>query len=92
MDTTTLVAATALILADEVRAHLERGELAGRSVALPDRRRRFEAERFARIVLADVEQCLRDPVERGVTPSAVRWHALAERLRAVERATHGRGG
>ena len=82
-------AAVVLVLADEVRAHLERGELAGKSVALPGSGGvRRDAERAARIVLADVEHCLRDPAERGVTPSAARWHALAEQLRAIERATH----
>ena len=74
-------AAIAVIgLADEVRAHLERGELAGKSVALPGSGGvRRAAERAARIVLADVEYCLRDPAERGVTPSAARWHELAPR-------------
>ena len=89
MDEAQLVAAAVLTLADEVRAHLERGELAGRSVVLPVRDvPRQDAERAARIVLADVEHCLRDPEERGVTPSAARWHQLAEQLRAIERATH----
>jgi hypothetical protein len=82
-------ASVVLVLADEVREHLEWGELAGKSVALPakDPRRR-DAERVARIVLADVEHCLRDPMEHGVTVTAVRWYALAEPLRAIERATH----
>ena len=90
MSATQLASATVLVLADEVRAHLERGELAGKSVAVPGSGGvRRDAERAARIVLADVEYCLRNPSERGVTPSAARWYELAEQLRAIERATHG---
>ena len=91
MNATQRASATALILADEVRAHLERGELAGRSVMLPGPvRRRPDAAAYARIVLADIQRCCAAPVERGVTVSSARWHELAEQLRAIERTTHGR--
>jgi hypothetical protein len=90
MNATQLASATALILADEVRAHLERGDLVGRSVTLSGpAKRRPDAAAYARIVLADVEHCCAAPAERGVTVSAARWHELAEQLRAIERATPG---
>ena len=80
-----------MVLADEVRAHLVRRELDGRSVALPGRTGRFAAVYLARTALAEVEQCLRDPSERGVTVSAARWRELAERLRIIEGAVHAAG-
>jgi hypothetical protein len=84
-----LASATVLTLADEVRAHLEHGDLVGRSVTLSGpAQRRPDAAAYARIVLADVEHCCAAPAERGVTVSAARWHELAEQLRAIERATH----
>jgi hypothetical protein len=78
MDEAERAVSVVLVLADEVREHLERGERAGKGVVLPGPAGR------ARVVLADVEHCLRDPAERGVTATAARWHQLAEQLRAIE--------
>ena len=86
MDKATLAIAAVLTLADEVRAHLEAGDLAGKTVVLPGHTEGFGAEATARIVLADVERCRRlTGAERRAEMSL--WHALAEQLRAIERAT-----
>ena len=75
------------VLADEVRTHLVRRELDGRSVVLPGRHGRFAAVYLARDVLADVERCVREPVG-GAGASIDHWRGLADRLRVVEGAVH----
>ena len=79
------------VLADEVRTHLVRRELDGRSVVLPGRRGRFAAVYLAREVLADVERCIGESVGEGAGVSIDRWRGLAERLQVVEGAVHAAG-
>ena len=59
MDEAQLAAATALLLADEVRAHLADGDLArAGAVRLAGGLESHRAELAARVVLADVGHCL----------------------------------
>jgi hypothetical protein len=90
MDKAALAIAAVLTLADEVRAHLEHGDLAGLSMILPGSGRRRDAERAAVHVLAELEDCCRVLAEGGVRTSAACWYVLAEQLRATERTTHER--
>ena len=79
------------VLADEVRTHLVRRELDGRSVVLPGRRGRFAAVYLAREVLADFERSVRESDGEAVGVSIDRWRGFAERLRIVEGAVHAAG-
>ena len=81
-----------LLLADEVGAHLARGELAGLTLARAGGEADWVAvEELARAVLAEVDACLAFAAGGTGRVHPARWHELAARLRAIERATH-RGG
>ena len=82
-------AAIAVIgLADEVRAHLIRGDFGGRRAVVPGVSGvgdgELDAAAAARVVLADVEHCL-ELSARGRPREAERWRELAAQLRAIER-------
>ena len=78
------------ILAGAIRAHLERGDLAGLTLAGASEADRMPLEDFARAVLAEVDDYLAfaESGEGRVHPSA--WRDLIERLRTIERAAHRR--
>ena len=79
-----------LPLADQVRARLARGELAGLPLA-GGPGDWLAAERLAQATLLAVEQCRAFArSEQGRVPPS-RWHELAEQLRAIERAARERG-
>ena len=79
-------ASVVLILAEEVREHLERGELAGLTLARAGGETDCIAvEELARAVLEEVRDCL-DFAAGGGRVHPARWYELADRLRAIERA------
>jgi len=83
-----------IALADEVRAHLDRGELAGLGPIalvhaggiLPD------AELAARIVLADGAHCAERDQGADCPVSDTCWAHLAAQLRGLKLAIHRRHG
>jgi PAS domain S-box-containing protein len=76
-----------IALADQVRAHLERGDLAGLGpVELSPDGVLADADKAARIVLADVEHRARREGHRRRPASGQRWDDLAAQLRALQRA------
>jgi len=79
-----------IALADQVGAHLARGDLAGLGpVELPPAGL-FDAEVAARIVLADVAHCTLLEPEYDHQALAARWWAIAEQLGCLQRAALGR--
>ena len=80
------MAAAALILADEVRAHLADGDLmhAG-AVRLAGGLESHRAALAARAVLADVEHCVEQEDGIGRPVGIDRWWELVLQLRALDR-------
>src|SRR3954452_3983738 len=81
-----------ITLADQVRAHLDRGDLAGLGPIdlVPDGGVLPDAEIAARIVLDGGAHCLQLEREANLPLSATSWAGLAAQLRCFERALHGR--
>src|SRR3954451_18702268 len=81
-----------IALADQVRTHLDRGDLAGLGPIdlVPDGGVLPDAEIAARIVLAAAAHCLQLEQEANLPWSAASWAGLAAQLRCFERALHGR--
>ena len=76
-----------IALADEVRARLAQGNLAGRGpIELVPNGGLLDAELAARVVLADVAHC----TQRGREESAPCWAELTAQLRSLERASYQR--
>src|SRR5215211_6412229 len=76
-------------LADEVQAHLERGDLAGLGpIDLGPDGTFADAERAARIMLADVAHRLEPGREFDRRVPGARWGDLADQLRRLQRAVH----
>ena len=92
MDATQLASATALILADEVRAHLADGDLAAAGpVRLAGGLESHCAALAARVVLADVEHCVEQEDGLGRPVGINRWWELVLQLRAPDRLLNGHG-
>ena len=84
-------ASVVLVLVEEVREALERGELDGLMLARAGGETDWIAvEKLARAVLKEVHDCL-DFAAGGGRVHPTRWHELADRLRAIERVTPGGG-
>lgn len=81
--------AEVIALADEVRAHLERGDLAGLGpVDLGPDGTFTDAERAARITLADVAHRLEEGGAFDRQVPGARWGDLADQLRRLDREVH----
>jgi PAS domain S-box-containing protein len=78
-------------LADQLRAHLENGDLASLgAVELAPDGTRGDAETLARIVLADVAHRQQVADQLGRSPVGAGWDDLAVQLRCLQRAVHRR--
>lgn len=76
-----------VMLADQVHAHLERGDLTGLGpIALGDDGIHADAECAARIVLADVDHRAREDRKLGRPAIGAGWNDLAVQLRRLQRA------
>ena len=86
-------AAVVLVLAGELRAHVERGKLAGVMLApAGGEADRVPVEGLARAVPGEVDECLAFAAGGRGRVHPTRWYELAARLWAIERATHAQGG